>query len=160
MKNDGCPFEESVAEAARSGEWSPELESHRNGCLGCAELTLVVAALTSDAEELTAIQAPLPDPEAIWLRARLASRERDYHRATRAIVWVQRAAVAVVLAVGMAFAPGLWTMIRGGIQSLELSSAVVDLPRAAGSPLLVMVASLLVLGMLAIWELAVADESW
>ena len=75
-------------------------------------------------------------------------------------VWAAIPTLAVVLAVRMAFAPGLWTMISGGVQRLELSSAVVDLPRAAGSPLLVIVASLLVLGMLAIWELAVADESW
>ncbi len=102
MTHKACPYEEPVAEAARSGKWSSELEAHRNGCLSCAELTLVVAACTTDAEMLEALDAPLPDPSAIWLRARLATRERDYHRATQAIVWVQRAAIAVVLAVGMA----------------------------------------------------------
>ena len=154
-----CSHEEAVTAAARSGDWSPELKAHRDGCLTCAELTLVVAALATDAEELAAIDAPLPDPTPIWLRAQLASREQQFQRATRAIVWVQRAAVAVTLAVGLAFVPGLWNLVKGAFTSLDLSSPVADLPRAAGSPLLVIVVSMLVLGGLALWELTVAQEN-
>ncbi len=154
-----CPHEDAVAAAARSGDWSPELKAHRDGCLTCAELTLVVAVLAVDAEELAAIDAPLPDPASIWLRARLASREHQYHRATRAIIWVQRAAVAVAFAVGLAFVPGLWHLIKGAFSSLDLSLPVANLPRAAGSPLLVIVVSMLVLGGLALWELTVAQEN-
>ena len=159
MTTKPCPHEEAVAAAARSGEWSPELGTHRDGCLSCAELTLVVVALAADAEELAGIDAPLPDPAPIWLKARLASRERDYRRATRAIVWVQRAAVAVALAVGLAVVPGLWSALKGAFSGLDLSSPVVDLPRAAGSPLLVLVVSILVLGGLALWELTAAQEN-
>ena len=49
MKTRSCPHEEAVTAAARSGEWSDELRDHREGCLICAELTLVVAALAGDA---------------------------------------------------------------------------------------------------------------
>jgi hypothetical protein len=154
-----CPHEEAVATAARSGDWSPELEAHRDGCLTCAELTLVVAALAADAEELAGIEAPLPDPGSIWLRARLASRERDYIRATRAIVWVQRATIAAAIAVGLAFVPGLWILVKGAISGLDLSSPVANLPNTAGSPLLVFVISMLVLGGLAVWELTFAQEN-
>jgi hypothetical protein len=153
-----CRFEEAVVAAARSGEWSPELKTHRDGCLSCAELTLVVAALAADAEELAAMDAPPPDPAPIWLRARLATRERDYHRATRTIVWVQRAAIAVALAIGIAFAPGLWQLVSGAFSGLDLSISAPNLPRAAGSPLLVLVVSLVVLGLLAVFELTVAQE--
>jgi hypothetical protein len=159
MTTKPCPHEEAVTSAARSGDWSPELKAHRDGCLTCAELTLVVAALAADAEELAAIDAPLPDPTPIWIRARLATRERAYYRATRAIVWVQRAAVAVALAVGLAFVPGLWILVKEASSSLDFSSPVADLPRAAGSPLLVIVVSMLVLGGLALWELTVAQEN-
>jgi hypothetical protein len=159
MTTKPCPHEEAVTIAARSGNWSPELKAHRDGCLTCAELTLVVAALAADAENLVTIDAPLPDPAPIWLRAKLASRERQYYRATRAIVWVQRAAVAVALGVGLAFVPGLWNLVKGAFSSLNLSSPVPDLPRAAGSPLLVLVVSMLVLGGLALWELTVAQEN-
>jgi hypothetical protein len=148
-----------VLTAARSGDWSAELKAHRESCMVCAELTLVVAALIEDAEELGGIDAPLPDPTPIWLKASLASRERDFQRATRAIVWVQRAAVAVGLAIGLAFAPGLWRLVAGAFANLSSIVIVPDLPRAAGSPLLVFVVSLLVLGGLALWELTVAQEN-
>lgn len=154
-----CPFEESVAAAARSGDWSPEIAAHRNDCLCCAELSLVVAALAIDAEELAGIEAPLPDSGPIWLRARLASRERDYRRATGAIVWVQRATVAAVMAVGLFFVPGLLAMIKKGLAGLEFASPALDLPRTAGSPLLVVVISMLVLGVLAFLEFASPIES-
>lgn len=158
MTGRGCPYEDAVAEAVRSGEWSPELESHRNGCLSCAELTLVVAALTTDAEMIEALDRPLPDPTGIWLRARLATRERDFHRATRAIIWVQRAAVAAALGVGMAFTPGLWKMLRNAVAGLDFGAPLADLPRAAGSPLLVVVISMVVLAGLAFMEFTSLTE--
>ncbi len=159
MSTKPCPYEEAVTIAARSGDWSPELKAHRDGCLTCAELTLVVAVLAADAEELAATAAPLPDPAPIWLRARLASRELQYHRATRAIVWFQRAAIAVAFAIGIAFAPGLWELVSGAFSGLDLSMSAPNLPRSAGSPLLVMVVSLLVLGLLAVFELTSAQEN-
>jgi hypothetical protein len=159
MTSKPCPHEEAVTAAARSGDWSPELKAHRDGCMTCAELTLVVATLSADAEELAGITTPLPDPAPIWLRARLASRERDFQRATRAIVWVHRAAVAVALAVGLVFAPGLWGLAKGALSSVNISAPIAGLPRAAGSPLLVLIVSMLVLGGLALWELTVAQEN-
>ena len=159
MTNQNCSHEEAVAAAARSGDWSAELGAHRDSCLTCAELTLVVAALAADAEELNAIEAPLPDPAPIWLRARLASRERDYQRATRAIVWVQRAAVAVALGIGIAIVPGLWSFLGGVVSNFDLSFSAPNLPRSAGSPLLVLIVSMLVLGGLALWELTAAQEN-
>ena len=47
MNTKPCSYEEAVTAAVRSGNWSPELKAHRDGCLVCAELTLVVAALAS-----------------------------------------------------------------------------------------------------------------
>ncbi len=154
-----CPHDQAVAAAARSGDWSPELRLHRDGCMACAELTLVAAALAADAEKLTDDPRPLPDPGVIWLRARLARREQKYRSATRSIVVVQRAAIAVVVAVGLAFAPGLWSVLRGAFSSLSFNPSIQGLPRAAGSPLLVLVVSLTVLGALALWELTAARQT-
>ena len=159
MKRISCAQEDAVAAAANSGVWTPELRAHRDGCMTCAELTLVVAAMAADAEELMNLTKPLPDPGIIWLRARLAEREDKFRRATRGIVWVQRATIAVVAAIGIAFAPGLWTWIKGLVTGLDLASAAAGLPRAAGSPTLVLVMSLLVLGGLALWELTLAHEN-
>jgi hypothetical protein len=125
----------------------------------CAELTLVVAALAADAESLSDDSIALPDPGLIWMRSRLAAREQKFHRATRGIVMVQRAAVAVAAAIGLAFAPGLWNLVKGAVSGLSFGSSVAGLPRAAGSPLLVLIISLTVLGLLAISELTATPES-
>jgi hypothetical protein len=161
MSDTGCPYEEKVGEAARSGTWSAELVAHRDGCMTCAELTLVTAALADDAEVLMDDSLTLPDPALIWMRAQLARREHDFKRATRAIVWVQRATIAVVMAVGLAFAPGFWGLLKSALSGLDfnLGASISELPRAAGSPVLVMIVSMLVLGGLALWELTVAQEN-
>jgi hypothetical protein len=122
-------------------------------------LTLVVAALGADAEELAAIEAPLPEPAAIWLKAQLASRELQYQRATRAIIWIQRMAVAIAVAIAIAFAPGVWSFLTGVFADLSLNLSVPNLPRAAGSPLLVLVASMVILGLLAVFELTATQEN-
>lgn len=154
-----CPYEDRVAQAARSGNWSPDLIEHRDGCLGCAELTLVTAMLGADAEALAEDQRPLPDPEVIWRRAQLAVRETQFRKATQGIIWVQRAALAVSLAVGLVFAPGLWKLVSRFFANLDLSFSIANLPRAAGSPLLVVVMSLLIIGMMAFFELTVSAKN-
>jgi hypothetical protein len=159
MKIQSCAHEDAVAAAARTGRWTPELRAHRDGCMTCAELTLVTAAMAADADALAGLNIPLPDPGVIWLRAQLAEREKNFRRATRAIVWVQRATIAAVVAVGLALAPGLWASVKGFVAALDLGSAAGNLPRAAGSPVLVVVASLLVLGVLALWELTAVREN-
>jgi len=159
MKHQSCAHEDAVAAAARTGEWTSELRAHRDGCMTCAELTLVVAALAADAKQLADDAVPLPDPGIIWFRAQLAEREHRYRRATRAIVWVQRATIAVAVAVGLAFAPGLWALIGRFMAGLDLGSAVAELPQVADSPTLVLITSLLVLGGLALWELTAAQEN-
>jgi hypothetical protein len=53
----------------------------------------------------------------------------------------------------------MWNLFRGVVSGLDLSSPVAGLPRVAGSPLLVFVISMLVLGGLALWELTVAQEN-
>ena len=93
------------------------------------------------------------------MRSRLAAREHTFRRATRGIVMVQRAAVAVAAAIGLAFAPGLWNLVKGAFAGLSFGSPVAGLPRAAGSPLLVLIISLTVLGLLAISELTATPES-
>ena len=154
-----CPYEDAVTAAASSGDWTPDLSAHRDGCMTCAELTLVVAALAADAENLSNESIALPDPNLIWMRSRLAAREQKFRRATRGIVMVQRAAMAVAAAIGLAFAPGLWNLVKGAFAGLSIGSPIAGLPRAAGSPLLVLIVSLTVLGLLAISELTANPEN-
>ena len=62
------------------------------------------------------------------------------------------------MAVALALAPELWEVVHGWSLKLDLGSSV-SLPRAAGSPLLVVIASMLVLGMMAVFELTTSSES-
>jgi hypothetical protein len=94
----------------------------------------------------------------IWFRAALAEREQVFNRATLAIAWVQRAALAVAAAVGLAFAPGLWGLVKPVLSGLSLADPLAGLPRAAGSPLLVLAASMTILGALALYELTTVRE--
>ena len=93
-----CRYEEAVAAAVRSGAWTDELRVHRDDCPACTETTLVVAALVAEAQLEAAEPGPLPEPRVIWLKARIAERERHARRATLVITWVQRAAVLVAVA--------------------------------------------------------------
>jgi hypothetical protein len=153
-----CPFEDAAAEAARTGNWSPELQAHRDGCMVCTEATLVAAALAADAEELTADPRPLPDPQLIWLRATLDARRQQLDRATRGILWVQRATWMAAAAIALTFGPRLWRLIEGLFDSIRTLGSVADLPRAAGSPFLVLALSLTILGGLALYELTAVRE--
>lgn len=155
MSRTSCPHEDAVAEAARTGRWTEELLAHREECLLCAELTLVVAALATDAEALESDPRPLPEPEAIRLRARLEARRRKLERATRPIVWMQRLALVIAAGLGLTFAPKLWGLVSGLFSEADPLDA---LPRSAGSPLLVLVVSALVLGGLFVWELTMPQE--
>jgi len=74
-------------------------------------------------------------------------------RATRSITWVQRATLAFSIALGAAFAPGFPARVRDLIAGIDHSSTASELPRSAGSPPLVVAASFLVIGLLALWEL-------
>jgi hypothetical protein len=156
MNRTSCSYETAVSAAARSGEWSEELLAHREECLVCAQLTLVVAALHADAGALNADPRPLPLAEAIWLRARLDGRRRKFELATRPIVWMQRLALIVAGGAGLTFAPKLWGLVRGMISTADPLAG--SLPRTAGSPLLVLIISALVLGGLFVWELTMPQE--
>ena len=48
--------------------------------------------------------------------------------------------------------------IKSVILGFGLETSAIDIPRAAGSPLLVVVCSIVVLGILAFWELAAVRE--
>jgi len=153
MSTGDCIRQETVLDGVRRGSLPPELEAHCRECASCAELRLVAAALRADAEQLGQTGPPLPDPAAIWLRAQLAERDDRLRRATRSITWIQRATIAASIAIGAAFAPGWLARVRDLFVGVDLSPAALDLPRSAGSPLLVVAASFLVVGILALWEL-------
>jgi len=115
VKAEICEFEEAIAAASASGEWSAELCEHLNACAGCAELKLVwqsLAAATSGQDA-----APLPAPGLIWWRSQLAKRREQAERAVSAIALMQKLAIALALAAAMPLLwlckPSVWLILFG-----------------------------------------------
>lgn len=147
-----CLTEEQVREAAQTGHWTDELRDHCASCSPCAETALVTAALCADARELETDDSPLPDPRLIWLRARIESRRVKSTRATLAIVWVQRAAIACAAVIGLVAAPGLWRLLARVKGALLPAATRFDLPVFVAAPGLVLAATFAVLALMALWN--------
>lgn len=112
MNQKHCSFEEKIAAANRSGQWSDELLSHLAGCQICEEVALVAGYLSESAASpaSTAI-TDLPDAAFIWSKAQLAARREAVERAMRPILWVRRFAFALAAVVFVAAIISAWPRI-------------------------------------------------
>ncbi len=134
-----CPFEDRVAAAHARSEWSPELEDHVMSCPSCAE-ELLVRAFFSEASAAVETLGAAPDPELVWLRARLERRRTEAQRAIGPIQVVERLALVTATA---AAAFGLWQLgpsLRGVFGQLDFGS-LGRLPASFGNPWLVVLMS-------------------
>lgn len=103
MQSETCPYERAVLEACRSGEWARELLKHYQNCPFCHEAERTAEWVRAAAVDVAA--APLPDPDLLWIRARLGTREQEESRTlwlatfrkTLAISPFCAAAVALIL---------------------------------------------------------------
>ncbi len=112
MNQEHCIFEEKIAAANRSGQWSDELLAHLSGCQICEEVALVSSYLSeSAAAPVSAAIADLPDPTLIWSRAQLAARREAIERAMRPILWVRRFAFALAAVVFVTAIISAWPHI-------------------------------------------------
>lgn len=112
MKQAHCEFEEKIAAAARSGQWSDALRAHAESCGACGETALVSECLRVSAQAATQ-DARLPDAGLIWRRAEKRANAEAIERAMRPITWARRAAWAVcATAIAMGVAT-IWPRIAG-----------------------------------------------
>jgi hypothetical protein len=153
-----CRFEERVRQAAAGGAWTDELRDHCASCAPCAETTLVTAALCDDARFLAAEAEPLPDPRALWLRARIDNRVRCSRRAVSGIVWVHRLALCTAVLVGLVITPRVWSVLARSAEAVTSVSFLPSLPVAVAAPAIVLVMSFAALALMAVWN-EVAEES-
>jgi hypothetical protein len=98
MNAAGCPNERDAVEAARSGEWTPELAAHLGECMDCADLALVGGMLRMT-EAPPDLLVDLSEARLIWSRA---DGERRRQREAQALLPVMIGELAACLFGGVA----------------------------------------------------------
>ncbi len=131
MKPTPCAYEEAVARAAQSGDWSRPLRAHAAQCPMCSEVALVSSFLQTEVESARA-EAVLPNPGRIWWKAQFASKRAAAERAVRPIALMEKVTFACAgLAFGVAFLRN-WQHIIAGLDRV----AVLWTPKMpAGTPM-------------------------
>ncbi len=148
MRLRSCDRETAVRRALAEGKLDAALRQHLVGCRSCSDLVLVETFLQRNARELRPV-APLPDPGPIWWRARLQARAEAAERATWMIPALQRLALTgIAIVAGLAFARS-WPVLRTWLGALTPDSL---LAAGAASPTLVILGSLGVLALLALFD--------
>ena len=110
MKQASCPNEADVLRAARADEWSESLRAHAAECARCRDLVQVTTFMNKlgAAEDK---QAPLPDPELVWLKAQVLARQARKERALKPLVVAEALGqAAAALGVG-AFLTWKWPLV-------------------------------------------------
>ena len=110
MKQASCHYEVDVLKAARTDEWNESLKAHATDCPRCHDLVQVTTFMNKlgSAEDR---QAPLPDPELVWLKAQVLARQAQKEHALRPLVFTEAVGQAVAaLAVG-AFLTWKWPLV-------------------------------------------------
>jgi hypothetical protein len=104
-----CEKEMEIIEALRGGTLNAELARHASSCAICAD-TLAVSELLQSDRSATHV---LPDPDFLWWKAHLATKQMALERATRPIDLVRK-----VSYLGLAVA-GVWLVfVQGHLESL------------------------------------------
>ena len=152
MTNTTCRHEQAVGSALAADSWTPELLEHVATCAVCADLMLVETFLRRHSNEV-ASTASVPDPAFVWWRAQIEGRTADVQRATRIITVVQRLAVACGAVVGALGVVRYWPWLKGPLAHLLPASIPSPLPSDMAPPGLVMLASLVVVAALLVFDL-------
>jgi hypothetical protein len=98
VRVDSCKFEKSILRAVRFGQFNSDLQAHLDQCEVCREVRLV-ADFLDDLEEAQLSDVPLPSPESLWWRGRIAQKRDLAERSVVAINVVQK--ITGLLMVGL-----------------------------------------------------------
>ena len=114
MSRFSCEKEAEIIESLRGGAWDDALAKHAATCEICADTLAVSQFLLTDQRAA----AVLPDPDFLWWKAKLASKQMAVERATRSIALVRKVSYWGVAAAGLwiIFAPG---HLRSAIATLS-----------------------------------------
>lgn len=111
-----CPFEANVLRAAHDDEWSDSVRRHLLECDDCVAAA-AVAPWMSRFAKIGDREHPLPDPQIVWLKAKVLQGTVDAARVARPMTIVQLFAYLVVAGGWAAILTWKWdavtTWLRG-----------------------------------------------
>lgn len=142
MQPEMCPQETAAIQANRSGQWEDSLAAHVRDCPHCGE-SLRIGGWMQKLAAGVMPHRPLPDPELLWIKSQLLSRQAAADRAFQPL-WVgETLARAVVGAFAAAWLALSWPEVQAYLVGMLTQSAdAANLVQSPGSPWPVTVASL------------------
>ncbi len=144
MQPEMCPQEMAAIQAKRSGQWDDSLEAHVRDCPHCGESLRISGWMQKLATGVMQHRA-LPDPELLWIKSQLFSRQAAAYRAFQPL-WVgETLARAVVGAFAAAWLAMSWPDVQAYLVGMLTQSAgAANFVQSPGSPWPITVASLAV----------------
>ena len=141
MQSETCPQESAVLKACRSNNWNDGLQKHFEVCPTCQEADRSAKWIRNASAIKKEQFPPMPDPDVLWFRARIAVRERESSRA----VWFS--ALRKTLLYGPLSAGATWFVldflrsegigVEQGMQGIPMVFGIVPLLAAVLTAVLV-----------------------
>lgn len=130
MNLDSCPKSEAVVQAVRSNQWPEGLQAHVKACEPCRETSRVASWMTEMAASLESPPGEMPDPELIWLKARINRRSQ---LPARALLPLRAGGLfgAAGLSVLLATIPDVWNRIQAWRPDASVLAQLQELLAAA-----------------------------
>lgn len=135
-----CQREEELLDALQRGFVGDELAGHVSQCGSCHELHLVAGALLDDRVE-SVRTAAVPSAGTMWWRMKIRQRQEALASTRNSLLIGQAATIAIALFLTVSL---FGSQIANGLRSV-----VASLPMHVGTPLLIMVATWIILAPLA-----------
>jgi hypothetical protein len=124
--SEGCRFEADVLRAAQDDRWTDTLRRHLTECDDCVATASVAPWMTrfariSDREHI------LPDPQIVWLKARLLQGSADVARVSRPMNVLQFLSYLVVAGGWAALLTWKWDAVQSWMKGLTPTGMVQNL---------------------------------
>lgn len=124
--SEGCRFEADVLRAAQDDRWTDALRRHLGECDECVATASVAPWMTrfariSDREHI------LPDPQIVWLKARLIQGTADVARVSRPLNALQLIAYLVVAGGWATLLTWKWDAVEAWMKGLTPTGMVQNM---------------------------------
>ncbi|HVG24505.1 MAG TPA: hypothetical protein VND45_10150 [Thermoanaerobaculia bacterium] len=124
-----CRHESAVLRAAREDQWSDTLRRHFLECDDCVAAAAVSPWMNRFAR-IGDREHPLPDPQIVWLKARVLQASSDAARVARPMTIVQIVSYCVVAAGWAALLTWKFDVVSAWLRGLTPTGIVQNVTRA------------------------------